>query len=253
MTKLLLDSKLVLVTGAGSGIGRAVAIACARAGARVVAVDRSPAACEEVLTALRALDSAPTAWAFVLDVSDAAACTALAERVVREIGPIDVLVNSAGVLVREGIDSPRAHNIVRDVMEVNLFGTFNTIHAFLGALRSTRGSIVNIASGAAFRAQAGCAGYSASKGAVKMLTQSMAADLGKDGVRVNAVAPGVIDTPMTEATRNDPQRLARFLGGIPLGRIGLADEIAGPVVFLASSMASYVNGVTLLVDGGAQA
>ena len=86
-----------------------------------------------------------------------------------------------------------------------------------------------------------------------MLTQSMAADLGKDGVRVNAVAPGVIDTPMTEATRNDPQRLARFLSGIPLGRIGQAEEIAGPVVFLASPMASYVNGVTLLVDGGAQA
>jgi NAD(P)-dependent dehydrogenase (short-subunit alcohol dehydrogenase family) len=86
-----------------------------------------------------------------------------------------------------------------------------------------------------------------------MLTQQLAADLGKDGIRVNAIAPGVIETPMTEATRNDPARLNRFLAAIPLGRIGQANEISGPAVFLASPMASYVNGVTLLVDGGAQA
>jgi meso-butanediol dehydrogenase/(S,S)-butanediol dehydrogenase/diacetyl reductase len=234
----LLEGKLALVTCAASGIGRAVAAAYAREGARVLTADR-----------VRDLG----ADSFVLDVTDRQACEALAEQVVREIGRIDVLVNSAGVLVREGVDSPRAHAIVRDVMEVNLHGTFNVIHAFLPQLRATHGCIVNIASGAALRAQAGCVGYSASKGAVKMLTQSMAADLGKDGVRVNAIAPGVIDTPMTDATRNDPQRLARFVGNIPLGRIGHAEEVAGPAVFLASAMASYVNGVTLLVDGGAQA
>ncbi len=163
-----------------------------------------------------------------------------------------MLVNSAGILVREGIDSPRAHDIVRDVMNVNLFGTFNAIHAWLPALRETRGCVINIASGAALRAQRGCAGYSASKGAVKMLTQTMAADLGKDGIRVNAIAPGVIETPMTQATRENPARLAGFVAGIPLGRIGHAAEIAGPAVFLASELASYVNGVCLLVDGGAQ-
>jgi NAD(P)-dependent dehydrogenase (short-subunit alcohol dehydrogenase family) len=235
----LLAGKLALVTGAASGIGRAICAAYAREGARVIATDRAA--------------PADHGCAFALDVTDADACAALAERVRAEAGDIDILVNSAGILVREGIDSPRAQAIVRDVMDVNLHGTFNVIHAFLPQLRATRGCVVNIASGAALRAQKDCAGYSASKGAVKMLTQSMAADLGKDGIRVNAIAPGVIDTPMTEATRNDPARLNRFLAGIPLGRIGQADEIAGPAVFLASPMASYVNGVTLLVDGGAQA
>jgi NAD(P)-dependent dehydrogenase (short-subunit alcohol dehydrogenase family) len=234
----LLNGKLAFVTGAASGIGLAIALAYAREGARVVRADKTA--------------TAGDALSFALDVTDASACEALAALVRRDIGQIDILVNSAGILVREGIDSPRAHAIVRDVMEVNLHGTFNVIHAFLPQLRATRGCIINIASGAATRAQAGCAGYSASKGAVKMLTQTMAADLGKDGIRVNAIAPGLIETPMTDATRSNPERLGRFLANIPLGRIGQAAEIAGPAVFLASPMASYVNGVTLLVDGGAQ-
>ncbi len=253
MNTRLLENKLALVTGAASGIGRAIAVAYANAGARVIVTDRSQAACDSALGEVRAVKSAQGAWAFALDVTDEQACASLAERVGQEIGAIDVLVNSAGILVREGIDSPRAQQIVRDVMNVNLFGTFNVIHAWLPALRAQRGCIINIASGAALRAQAGCVGYSASKGAVKMLTQTMAADLGKDGIRVNTIAPGVIETPMTEATRSDHERLNRFLAGIPLRRIGQPEEIAGPAVFLASSLASYVNGVCLLVDGGAQA
>lgn len=252
MNERLLENKLALITGAASGIGRAIAVAYASAGARVILTDRSAGDCEAALAEVRAVPNAQGACAFGLDVTDARACAALAERVAREIGPIQVLVNSAGILVREGIDNPRAPDIVRDVMNVNLFGTFNTIHAWLPALRETHGCVINIASGAALRAQRGCAGYSASKGAVKMLTQSMAADLGKDGIRVNAIAPGVIETPMTQATRDNPARLAAFVAQIPLGRIGQAGEIAGPAVFLASALASYVNGVCLLVDGGAQ-
>jgi NAD(P)-dependent dehydrogenase (short-subunit alcohol dehydrogenase family) len=253
MNTRLLEDKLALVTGAASGIGRAIAIAYARAGARVVVTDRNVDACHATLAEMHAVEGAQGGWAFELDVTDPQQCALLAERVQREVGAVDVLVNCAGILVREGIDSPRAHQIVRDVMNVNLFGTFNVIHAWLPALRSRRGCIINIASGAATRAHAGCAGYSASKGAVKMLTQTMAADLGKDGIRVNAIAPGVIETPMTDATRSDPERLGRFLAQIPLRRVGQADEIAGPAVFLASSMATYVNGVCLLVDGGGQA
>jgi NAD(P)-dependent dehydrogenase (short-subunit alcohol dehydrogenase family) len=253
MTDRLLEDKLALITGAASGIGRAIAVAYASAGARVILTDRNASDCEAALAEVRAVPHAHDARAFGLDVTAATACTELAERLAREVGPIQVLVNSAGILVREGIDSPRAQDIVRDVMDVNLFGTFNAIHAWLPALRQTRGCVINIASGAALRAQRGCAGYSASKGAVKMLTQSMAADLGKDGIRVNAIAPGVIETPMTQATRDNPTRLAGFVAGIPLGRIGHAREIAGPAVFLASELASYVNGVCLLVDGGAQA
>ncbi|MDP2443752.1 SDR family NAD(P)-dependent oxidoreductase [Rhodoferax sp.] len=247
----LLQGKLALVTGAASGIGQAISVAYAQAGADVIVTDRSVDACAATLARVQRYRPASTAYA--LDVTDAAAVAALAERISSEVGDIQVLVNNAGVIIREGIDSPEVQANVRRMMEVNYFGTFNAIHAWLPALRRTRGCIINIASGAAFTAQAGVVGYSASKGAVRLLTQSMAADLGPDGIRVNAVAPGVIETPMTEATRNDPERLGRFMVRIPLQRLGQPEEIAGPAVFLASDLASYVNGFTLVADGGKQA
>lgn len=244
----LLENKLALVTGAASGIGRAIAVAYAEAGARLIITDLQAGACADTLRGVQAAGS--QGWTFDLDVTDADAAFTLAEVVGREIGDVDILVNNAGLLIREGIDSPRARSNMRKVVDVNLFGTFHTIHALLPALRRTHGCIINIASGAAFIAQAGCLGYSASKGGVKMLTQAMAADLAPDGIRVNAIAPGVIETPMTDATRSSPERLQKFLARIPAGRIGQPQEIAQPAVFLASSMASYVNGVTLPVDGG---
>jgi NAD(P)-dependent dehydrogenase (short-subunit alcohol dehydrogenase family) len=247
MTGLLQD-KLALVTGAAGGIGQAISVAYAREGARVVVTDRDAASCAATLDQVAAVGG--QGWAFALDVTDVAAVQALAARIDAEIGSIDILVNNAGVILREGIDSPNAHAVMHRVMDVNLHGTFNTIHAWLPALRRTRGCIVNIASGAAFLGQPRALGYSASKGAVKMLTQSMAADLGPDGIRVNAVAPGVIVTPMTEVTRADPERLQRFMARIPSGRLGQPEEIAGAAVFLASPLASYVNGATLPVDGG---
>ncbi|MEY3998325.1 MAG: hypothetical protein RLY60_1137 [Pseudomonadota bacterium] len=248
MSQALLQDRLVLVTGASRGIGHAIAIACAQAGAHVVATDHPAVNCDATVTAVQA--KGRQAWAFGLDVTDATACIALAQRVKAEVGVVDTLVNNAGVIIREGIDSPRAQENIHKVFDVNLFGVFNTIQAFLPQLRQTRGCIVNIASGAALHGQANAVGYSASKGAVKLLTQSMAADLSKDGIRVNAVAPGVIETPMTEATRANPERLERFMGRIPSGRLGQPHEIAGPVVFLASQMASYVNGTMLSADGG---
>ncbi len=244
----LLKGKLALVTGAASGIGQAIAVGYASAGARVVVTDMTAERCEDTLRQIRAAGG--EAWAYALDVTYADASYALAAKVEAEVGTIDTLVNNAGVIIREGIDSPKAQANIRRVFDVNLFGTFNTIHAWLPALRKTRGCIINIASGAAFIAQAGSLGYSASKGAVKMLTQSMAADLGADGIRVNALAPGVIETPMTDATRANPERLARFMVRIPSGRVGQPQELAGAAVFLASSLASYINGVTLPVDGG---
>ena len=200
----LLQGKLALVTGAASGIGRAICIAYAQAGAKVIVTDRQVEACAETLALVQR--HSPASRAFALDVTDAAAAAALAARIASEVGDINVLVNNAGVIIRAGIDSAQVHANVRRLMEVNYFGTFNAIHAWLPALRRTRGCIINIASGAAFTAQAGVVGYSASKGAVRLLTQSMAADLGPDGIRVNAVAPGVIETPMTEATRADHRR-----------------------------------------------
>lgn len=248
---LLLENKLTLVTGAGQGIGRAIALAYASAGARVVISDLNEEASAK--TYADVVNAGAQAWSFPLDVTDAQACARLAERVEQEIGDLDVLVNNAGLMIRETIDSPQAPAAVRRLMDVNYFGTFNVLHAFLPALRRTRGNVINIASGAALTGLPGCVGYSPSKGAVKMLTQSMAADLGKDGIRINAIAPGVIETAMTDSTRKDPERLGRFMARIPAGRLGRADEIAGPAVFLASDLASYVNGIILSVDGGKQA
>jgi NAD(P)-dependent dehydrogenase (short-subunit alcohol dehydrogenase family) len=244
----LLQNRLALITGAAGGIGQAIAVAYARAGARVIVTDIQAAACDATVAQVQALGG--TAWAFGVDVTDVPACQALAQQVGAEIGAIDTLVNNAGIIVREGLDSPKAHENIRRVFDVNVFGGFNVLHSFLPALRQTRGCIINIASGAAFIAQGGALGYSSSKAAMKMLTETMAIDLARDGIRVNAIAPGVIETAMTEATRANPQRLAGFLQRTPMGRLGQPSEIAEPAVFLASSMASYVNGFTLVVDGG---
>lgn len=247
MAQLLTD-KIALVTGAGSGIGQAIAVAYAKEGAKVIITDLDVSGCHQTLEKVKKVGG--QGWVYELDVTDVASVQKLADQVQVEAGNIDILVNNAGVILREGIDSPNAHAVIRKVMDVNLLGVFNTIHAWLPALRKSRGCIVNISSGAAFLGQPRALGYSASKGAVKMLTQSMAADLGIDGIRVNAIAPGVIVTPMTDATRSDPQRLEKFMVRIPLGRLGEGHEIAGAAVFLASDLATYVTGVTLPVDGG---
>ncbi len=244
----LLQGRLALITGAASGIGRAIAVAYAQAGARVVITDRQAEACADTLAQVRAAGG--EGWVRALDVTDADAANALAAEVGQAIGAINILVNNAGVIVREGIDSPRAHAAVRQVMDVNVIGAFNVMHAFLPALRQTRGNIINISSGASFHGQPNAMGYSASKAAVRLLSQSMVADLAASGIRVNVIAPGVIVTPMTDATRANPERLERFMARIPAGRLGQPEEIARPAVFLASDMASYVNGITLPVDGG---
>ncbi|ADP19707.1 3-oxoacyl-[acyl-carrier-protein] reductase 10 [Achromobacter xylosoxidans A8] len=244
----LLQGKLALVTGAGQGNGRALALGLAAAGARVVTTDVQ--ADNAMQTASAIIAGGGEAWSHALDVTDPEACAAVAAQVQLEVGPIDVLVNNAGILIREGIDSPRAAENWRRVLDVNLNGSFNMIHAFLGALRATRGVIINVGSIASFAGVGATLGYSPSKGGVKMMTQAMARDLAPDGIRVNAIAPGVIETPMTQYTRDDPARLANFMQRIPLGRVGQPEDLVGPAVFLASPMARYVTGVSLPVDGG---
>jgi NAD(P)-dependent dehydrogenase (short-subunit alcohol dehydrogenase family) len=244
----VLNDALVLVTGAGQGNGRAIAAGVAAAGARVVVTDVQRDTAESAAEEIRATGG--TANAYPLDVTDALACTELAERVAQEVGPVNVVVNNAGIIIRETIDSPRAQENWRQVLDVNVNGIFNVVYAWLPALRRTRGTIINVASIASFVGVGGSLGYSPSKGAVKLFTQALARDLASDGIRVNAIAPGVIETPMTASTREDPGRLAAFMMRTPLGRVGQPEELVGPVIFLASSMASYVNGVILPVDGG---
>jgi NAD(P)-dependent dehydrogenase (short-subunit alcohol dehydrogenase family) len=243
-----LHNALALVTGAGQGNGRAIAVGLAAAGARVVLTDIRLDTLETAAEEIRSAGGA--ANAFLLDVTDASACAELAKQVGHDIGSVNVLVNNAGIIIRETIDSPRAHENLRKTLDVNVLGVFNVVHAWLPALRDTRGTIINVASVASFVGIGSTLGYSPSKGAVKMLTQALARDLASDGVRVNAIAPGVIETPMTATTREDPSRLSGFMSRTPLGRVGQPEELVGPVIFLASQMASYVNGVTLPVDGG---
>lgn len=244
----LLLGQLALVTGAGNGNGRAIALGLAAHGAEVIVTDIDGEAAADTAREINARGE--RSWHHRLDVTNVEACRALADIIRQQAGDISILVNNAGIIIREGIDSDRAAENWRRVLDVNLNGVFNVTHAFLPALRARHGSVINLGSIASFVGVADTLGYSPSKGGVKLLTQALARELAKDGVRVNALAPGVIETAMTEGTRNDPVRLAGFLGRTPLGRVGQPSELVGPVVFLASDMASYVNGVTLPVDGG---
>jgi len=245
---MLLKGRIALVTGAAQGNGAAIAKGLAAQGARVVTTDIDGAGAERTAAEIRAHGG--NACGFVLDVTDAAACTALAGEVARAAGPVSVLVNNAGVCPRHGIDSPDLRRAWNLALDVNLHGTLNVTLAFLPVIRESRGVIINIASIAAFVSTATSIGYSTSKAALKMLTQNLAQELAKDGVRVNAIAPGTFATAMTVATREDPARREKFLARIPMGRFGEPDELVGPVVFLASDMSSYMTGSTVVVDGG---
>lgn len=244
----ILQGRLALVTGGGQGNGQAIALGLAHAGARVIVTDLNEVNAQKVAQDIR--QQGWQAWAFRQDVTDEAANLALAERVLRDIGPIDILINNAGIIIREGVDSPNAVSNLALMLKVNVMGSFIPVHSWLPALRATKGCIINLASIAATAGLAGTMGYSPSKGAVKLMTQALAVELADDGIRVNALAPGVIETPMTAPTREAPEKLARFMQRTPMKRVGQVQELIGPIVFLASDMASYVTGVTLPVDGG---
>ena len=248
MAPQVLSGRLALVTGAGQGNGKAIAQGLAKAGAKVVVTDLNADNAQSV--AEQIAQAGGQAIAYQLDVTSVEACAALATRIGSELGAIDILVNNAGIIVREGLDSPKVASNLQRTLDVNVMGSFHPTHAWLGALRKTRGVIINVGSIASTTGIPNVVGYSPSKGAVKMLTQALAVELAKDGIRVNAIAPGVIETPMTSYTREAPERLDRFMLRTPMARVGQPEELVGPVVFLASSMASYVTGVTLPIDGG---
>jgi NAD(P)-dependent dehydrogenase (short-subunit alcohol dehydrogenase family) len=245
---MLLEGRIALVTGAGQGNGAAIARGLAAEGSRVIVTDLNGEAAEQ--TAKGIVQTGGEAWPFTLNVADAEACKALAQEVESSIGPVSILVNNAGICPRNTIDSPDMRRSWDAAMQVNLDGTLNVTLAFVAALRATKGTVINMASIASFVSTSTSISYSTSKAAVRMLTQNLAQELAKDGVRVNAIAPGTLNTPMTEATRNNPERAGRFLARIPLGRFGEPEELIGPTVFLASNMSSYVTGTTLVVDGG---
>ena len=244
----LLDNKLALITGAGGGLGAALAHGFVREGARVIVADIDAARAGAVASQIT--EQGGRAWAEVLDVTDRAAVHRFADDIDTRLGAIDILVNNAGISGRAAIDAPEADTVWDRIIAVNLEGLFNVTHAFVPALKASRGCIVNLSSIVAFVSGISSAGYVASKGAVRSLTQALARDLAPSGVRVNAIAPGLMLTEMVAPQLAVPGGTDWYMSRVPMKRGGEVQEIVGPVVFLASAMASYVNGVVLPVDGG---
>lgn len=241
----LLNGRRALVTGAGSGIGEGIALAMSRAGAFVIAADINGEAAIRTASRIGA-----DAAAHALDVTDRAAVDALAAAIQATHGPIDILVNNAGIIRRGRLEDENTRADWDATLAVNLDGVYNMVTGFLAQLKASRGCIINIGSIQSFVALRNSAAYTASKSAVRGLTKALAIELSPQGVRVNAIGPGLIATPINERARQNPDYMAQFGDRIPMGRIGTPDDIAGPAVFLASDLARYITGITMPVDGG---
>jgi NAD(P)-dependent dehydrogenase (short-subunit alcohol dehydrogenase family) len=224
-----LQNKVAVVTGAASGLGAAIAARFAQEGARVIAADIAAGA------------------PYALDVADSGSCAALVQRVMQEEGRIDCLVNSAGI----GADVPfldTTPELFDRIIAVNLRGTF-LIGQACARVMGAGAAIVNIASVSGMRGNSGRTAYGASKGGVITMTQVMATELASRGIRVNAIAPGPVDTPMVEKMHDAAIR-AIYSHAIPMQRYGKPEETAGAALFLCSNDASYITGHVLVVDGG---
>jgi uncharacterized protein (TIGR02118 family) len=243
-----LGGEFALVTGAGRGIGAALARGIARAGARVLVTDMDAAAAEATAGAIVAAGGA--AEHAVLDVTDAAACQALARNAAERHGGLSLLVNNAGVTLRRTMDDADVAEAWRRTWDVNAQGVFNVTHAMLPMISARQGAILNISSVAAVSGRSLNTAYESSKAAVSQMTRGWAVELAPRGVRVNALAPGIVATELSAHTRADPEKTARTLSRVPMGRVAQPEELVAPAVFLLSRAATYVTGAVLPVDGG---
>jgi len=237
--------RVACVTGASSGIGRTIATALAEAGARVVGVARRGGALED----WRAEAGGETA-AVMADLSDTAAPETIGDRVARPFGSPEILVNAAGVNIREAADAVTPEGW-RVTIDLNLAAPFFLARALVPAMRARRwGRIVNLASLQSARAFPDGLAYGASKGGVAQLTRAMAEAWSRDGIAVNAIAPGFFPTELTEPVFGDPALAARHAAQTCIGRNGTLADLVGPTLFLCSEAAGYVTGQVLFVDGG---
>jgi 3-oxoacyl-[acyl-carrier protein] reductase len=241
-----LENQIAVVTGAGRGIGRAIALRFAAEGADVVCVSRTAGNSEKVAAEVRALGR--KAWAHAVDVADSASVSAAAEKILAEAGRVDILVNNAGV-TRDGLIMRMSDADWDAVLDTNLKGAFLVTKALSRAMLKQRaGRIINIASVIGLIGNAGQCNYAASKAGLIGFTQSAARELGSRSITVNALAPGFIETDMTADIK--PEMKAEMLKQIPLGSFGQAEDVANAALFLASPAARYITGQVLTVDGG---
>ena len=241
-----ITNQIAVVTGAGRGIGRAIALKFANEGADVVVVSRTQENSEKVAAEIRALGK--KAWAHAVDVSDSASVAAAAEKILADCGKVDILVNNAGV-TRDGLLMRMSDADWDTVLNTNLKGAFLFTKAFSRAFAKQRsGRIINISSVIGLIGNGGQCNYAASKAGLIGFTQSVARELAGRGVTANCIAPGFIETDMTSELNAELK--ANILKQVPMGKFGAADDIANAALFLASASASYVTGQVLTVDGG---
>ena len=240
------DTKVALITGAGRGIGRAIALKFARAGANVVCVSRTQENSEKVAAEVTTLGR--KAWALAVDVADGAAVKAAAEKIIADCGKVDILVNNAGV-TRDGLLMRMSDADWDAVLNTNLKGAFHfTRELFRVFAKQRAGRIINISSVIGLIGNPGQCNYAASKAGLIGFTQSIARELASRSVTINAIAPGFIETDMTSDLNEELK--GNILKAIPMGRFGSADDIADAALFLASPAARYITGQVLTVDGG---
>ena len=241
-----LANQIAVVTGAGRGIGRAIALKFAAEGTDVVCVSRTAENSEKVAVEVRALGR--KAWAHAVDVADSASVNAATEKILAEAGRVDILVNNAGV-TRDGLLMRMSDADWDTVLDTNLKGAFLFTKAFSRAMLKQRaGRIINVASVIGLIGNAGQCNYAASKAGLIGFTKSMARELGSRSITVNAIAPGFIETDMTADIK--PEMKTEMLKQIPLGSFGQAEDVANAALFLASPAARYITGQVLTVDGG---
>ncbi|MCX6894538.1 MAG: 3-oxoacyl-[acyl-carrier-protein] reductase [Verrucomicrobia bacterium] len=241
-----LNNQVAVVTGAGRGIGRAIALKFAAEGADVVCVSRTQENSEKVAAEVRALGR--KAWAHAVDVADSAAVAAAAEKILTEAGRVDILVNNAGV-TRDGLLMRMSDADWDTVLDTNLKGAFLVTKAFVRAfIKQRSGRVINISSVIGLIGNAGQCNYSASKAGLIGFTQSSARELASRGITVNAIAPGFIETDMTAELK--PEMREALLKQIPLNCFGSAEDIASAALYLAGATGRYVTGQVLTVDGG---
>jgi len=241
-----LDKQVAIVTGASRGIGRAIALMLARAGATVIGTATSPAGATAITDAFAAAGVAGRGE--VLNVNDGAATDALIDATVKEFGGLQILVNNAGI-TQDQLAMRMKDDDFDAVIETNLRAVFRLSRAVLRPMMKARaGRIINITSVVGSTGNPGQANYAAAKAGVTGMARALAREIGSRGITVNCVAPGFIETDMTKALSEDQQ--TALLGQIPLGRLGSADDVAHAVAFLASPHAAYITGTTLHVNGG---